>query len=98
MATLYVTEYIQLATQQGPTPIAQEPSSVNQTVAIGGSSAQSSAFAPNTTLIRLHTDAICSVQIGANPTATATTRRMSANQTEYFKVAQGHKVAVITNS
>lgn len=67
-------------------------------VAIGGVSAQSAVFPDGTRLIRVHTDAICSIKIGANPTATADDKRMAANATEYFGVTPGHKLAVITNT
>ena len=73
MAVLYITEYATLGVQQvggmvSQTP--QEPPLAEQTVAISGSSAQSSAFNAQTTLVRLHTDAICSIEFGTNPTAT----------------------------
>lgn len=107
MAILYIREYVGVgmvgnATGQGqafvaaPAPV--EPALADQTVAIGGSSASSVAFNAKTNLVRLHTDAICSIAFGASPTASATTARMAANQTEYFVVLPGQKVAVITNS
>lgn len=83
-------------------PAATEPENNSQTVAISGSSTQSSALKNNTKSIRLHTDSICSVLVGANPTATTGNRRMTAGQTEYFNIAEGQqgllKVAVISNS
>ncbi len=103
MATLYVTEYV----SQGTDPngkmqsSAQQPPVQEQTVAIGASSTQTTnAFTANTTLVRLHSDAICSVEFGTNPTASATKARLAANQTEYFTVPQNSnmKVAVITNT
>jgi hypothetical protein len=103
MATLYVSEFV----SQGTDPngkmqsSAQQPPLQEQTVAIGVSSAQTTnAFTANTTLVRLHADAICSVAVGANPTASATKMRMAANQTEYFTVPNnsGFKAAVITNT
>jgi hypothetical protein len=98
MAKLYVTEYT--------APVANsislaEPNNVDQTpVAIGSSSTQSSAFAGDTSMVRLHTDSICSIAFGTNPTATANNKRMAANATEYFAVPEGqsYKVAVITNT
>ena len=38
------------------------------------------------------------IPFGADPTATADSKRMAAGQTEYFTVAPGDKVAVITNT
>lgn len=96
MATLYISEYPQNTVD--PPTVVMEPSGVTQTVAIGAGSTQSSAFRSDTRIVRLHTDAICSVAFGANPTASATTARLAANQTEYFKVVPAHKVAVITNT
>ena len=98
MATIYITEYASLAPMGTPTSIAQDPPVANQTKAIGGTTAQSNAFASNTRLIRVHTDAICSIEIGADPTATTVTRRLAANQTEYFGVKGGDKLAVISNT
>lgn len=67
-------------------------------VAIAGASAQSAVFPAGTRLIRVHTDAICSIKIGVNPVATADDKRMAAGSTEYFGVTPGHKLAVITNT
>jgi hypothetical protein len=104
MATLYITEYAGLALAQlgevGQMP--QEPPLAEQTVAIGVGSVQSSAFNAKTKLIRLHSDAVCSIEFGTNPTASATTARMAANQTEYHGVPNNTgtllKVAVIQNT
>jgi hypothetical protein len=101
MATLYVTEFnAGGGVSNFPLSAAQQTPVAEQTVNIGGASAQSNAFNANTTLVRLHTDAICSIEFGANPTSTALKARMAANQTEYFSIPpnSGWKVAVITNS
>lgn len=108
MATLYVTEFTGLANvasnfgaalMGAQAPL--EPALVDQTVAIGGSSTPSNPFNANTTLVRVHSDAICSIAFGrGSATASATTRRLAANQTEYFGVPKGdgYVVAVITNT
>lgn len=102
MAVLYVTEFANLGTSNNAQvmQMATVPPLVEQTVAIGGSTTQSSAFGANTTFVRLHTDAICSIAFGTNPSATATTARLAAGTTEYFVVPQNKafKVAVITNT
>lgn len=103
MAVLYVTEFAGQGTDGYAHPInaAAMPVLQEQTVAIGVGSAQTaSALTNQTAMVRLHCDAICSVVIGTNPTATATSQRMAANQTEYFSVPMnsGFKVAVITNT
>lgn len=102
MAVLYITEFatIKVIPAGLHVQVADQPALAEQTVAIGGSSTQSSAFNATTRLVRIHTDAICSIEFGTNPTATATTARMAANTTEYFGVLGGgtYKVAVITNT
>jgi hypothetical protein len=99
MAFIYVTEYAEIAQLNGESvSIAKEPELVEQQVAIGGASVQSSAFNAKTKFIRVHADAICSIKIGSSPTAVATAKRMAANQTEYFAVDATHKIAVITNT
>lgn len=99
MTTLYIAEYERLAQAPEMTPqVAAEPPLAEQTVAIGGGSVQSAAFAARTRYVRIHTDSICSIAFGANPTATATNKRMAADQTEYFGVTPTQKVAVITNT
>jgi hypothetical protein len=104
MATLYIEEYWGAGRPQsadgylGAPLTSQSQPSFNQIVAITGSSTQCAAFRDTTILIRVHTDAICSVKVGTvNPTADTTCARMAANQTEYFSVRGGEKVAVISN-
>jgi orotate phosphoribosyltransferase len=100
MAKVYIAEFsgTKVIEGRGAAGISSEPPLAEQTVAIGGTTAQSAAFNAGTNMIRVHTDAICSIAIGADPTATANTRRMAAGSTEYFGVTPGHKVAVITNT
>lgn len=99
MATLYISEFTTLATHvQTGTQIAQMPPVAEQTRSISGSTAQSSAFNIATRFVQLHTDAICSISIGSNPTATTSTMRLPADTIIYFGVTPGDKVAVITNT
>lgn len=101
MAVLYITEYAEAGTSGGMAiGVGSEPPITEQTVAIAVGSNQSNAFTKNTKLVRIHADAICSIAFGTNPTATATNRRLAANQTEYFdlKNSPGFKVAVIQNT
>jgi hypothetical protein len=99
MPKLFISEYDRMPSDpRGLVPTGSEPAVATQAVAIGGASEQSAAFNARTKFIRLHTDAICSVKFGANPTATADDLRMAANQTEFFGVVAGDKVAVITNT
>lgn len=100
MTVLYITEFADVGHSQGVIPSGAEPANISQTLAIGATTAASSAFQNNTSMIRLHTDSICSVAFGVSPSATATSRRMAANQTEYFTVPIGkaYQVAVISNT
>lgn len=99
MATLYISEYSEAGIKgPGMLPAAAEPGVTTQTVAISGTTAQSAAFGATTRFVRVHTDAICSIAFGSNPTATTSKLRMAANQTEYFAVRPGDKVAVISNT
>lgn len=102
MPSLYISEYSQEGVDAlgRVTPVAKAPATTTQKVTISGTSAQSSALDATTTLVRVHTDATCSILFGADPTATASNMRMAADQTEYFAVPanSGLKIAVITNS
>ena len=96
MAKLYVAEFERPRNQW--VNVGNAPPVTEQNVAIGGSSTQSSAFSAQTAIIRVATDAICSIAIGTNPTATANSMRMAADQVEYFSVQPNQKIAVITNT
>jgi hypothetical protein len=97
MATLYVAEFERPRNQW--VTIANAPPIAEQTIAIGGSSTQATnAFNAKTAMIRVETDSICSIAIGANPTATTTNMRMNAGDCEYFSVMPNHKIAVISNT
>lgn len=100
MATLYISEFSQGVSGIGTT-VAQmlpQPPVVEQTVAIGVGSVQSSIFNAKTRAVRLNTDVACSVLFGSNPTATAVNARLAANSTEYFAITPGQRLAVITNT
>jgi len=99
MATVYISELSEMTSYQGNNGAAADGAPVaEQTVAITGASLQSAAFNAKTRLVRVHADAVCSIAFGANPTATTARKRLAQNQTEYFRVAPGHRVAVITNT
>jgi hypothetical protein len=101
MATLYITEFrgIGVDGTNHTVQIAQQPPEAEQTLAIGGASAQSAQLNDRTTMVRVHCDVICSIAVGANPTASAANARMLSGQTEYFAVPRqsGFKIAVISN-
>jgi hypothetical protein len=100
MAILDITEYSELAlTGRGQLVMSgQEPSLLNQQVAIGATSQQSSAFSDTTRFIRIHADASCRVAIGASPTASPASMRIGAGGTEYLGVRPGLKLAVISTT
>lgn len=100
MAKLYVTEFRHGgATTLGGNvaQVSQEPALAEQAFTFT-TTTQSAAFNANTRFIRVHTDSICSIAIGLNPTATTDSRRMVAGQTEYFAVPGGWKIAAVTNT
>ncbi len=96
-ATAWVTEF-----RPGPVvgvyyQAVSTPAVASQAVAFTATSTQSAAFNASTGIIRVHVDAIALVEIGGtSPTATSTSLRMVAGQTEYFVVLPGQKLAVKT--
>lgn len=100
MAAIFITEYERLARSgDGPLVMAgQEPAVANQTVAVGGASAQSAAFNDRTTFVMIHTDTACHILFGVDPTAVVTAHRMGAGETRFYGVSAKQKVAVIAGS
>ena|SRR5688572_5226288 len=99
MAILNVAEFNTMGGGSNfPAAVVQVPPIASQNVAIGGTSTPSNAFAPATTIVRIHTDVACAIAFGAAPTAVATGIVLAAGATEYFAVpaGQNYKVAVIT--
>ncbi len=99
MAKLYITEYVSqpFDTNGQRIPAGQEPGVTTQVVTFT-TTTQSAAFNAKTKFVRVHTDAICSVEFGENPTATTSSARMVAGSTEFFGVVPGHKVAAVTDT
>lgn len=101
MSKLYVSEFESPGGQAAfPFPVGNEGgNTTDQTpVDYSGGEAKSAAFAATTKLVRIHTDAICSIKFGTSPTATTSNRRMAAGQTEYYFVRPSDKVSAITNT
>jgi hypothetical protein len=107
MALLYIREYKRQGKGLNGHQIAagEEPGTDQTPVAIGGGSLQSAAFAADTLFVRVHTDAICSISFGSNPTAvTNSSARMAAGTTEFFAVqptgtlGTTNKIAVISST
>ena len=98
MAVMFIGEFNNIVqTAMGRMQIVKAPPIAEQTVAIGAGSVQSAAFNAATVAIRVHVDVAASIAIGLNPTASLTTARLAAGQTEYFGVTPGDKIAVIAN-
>lgn len=97
MTKLYITEYAMVGGIAIQVPL--EPPIAEQVIDYTAGVATSNPLTPETTLIRLHTDAICSVEIGHNPIATTNSQRMAANQTEYKSISPnvGMTVSAISN-
>ena len=93
MGKLYVAEYA-----QSDWSTATEPPLAEQTVTFAASVQCSNAFHASTRLVRIHTDTICSIKFSDDPTALTSHKRLAANQTEYFGVQGGYKVAAINNT
>jgi len=75
------------------------PEIATNNVAIGASSTQSAAFNEETRLIRVYAPVNCRIEVGTNPTASASQSvYMPAGRVEYFGVRAGHKLAVIGDS
>jgi hypothetical protein len=106
MSTLYVAEFASLnndATAGSGFLAGKMPPLAEQALAIGGTSTPSAPFSQGTRLIRISSDAICSITVGKSdgttPLATTGNLRMAANAPpEYFAVTPGARLAVIANT
>lgn len=78
-----------------PAPMASD--SINQTVNITGTSAQSALFANTTTLIRIFPTVDCFIRVAASPTATASHIFCAGGIYHFFGVKSGQRLAVINN-
>ena len=71
--------------------------------AAGGASAQSTAFGSQTYAIRVAVAGAFTatggvrIEIGDNPTASASSALLPVNEAEVFKVTPGQKIAVLSN-
>ena len=88
MGNIYITEYSRVGTVDhgGGIQAGMEPPLADQVVNYSATSTDSSNFNQDTRVIRVHTDAVCHVDIGSAPNATTTKRRMAADQTEFFSI------------
>jgi hypothetical protein len=88
-----VTEFPLFA--PGGVQVAKMPPLVTpQNITVTGTSAQSSAFSADTKMIRAWCDTQSAIEIGANPTASATVSTpLSAGLAEYFNVDPANQKA-----
>lgn len=103
-ATLYISEFGNGMSQVGSTSPQVYPQSAitDQTVALSGSSAQSSAFNKSTHAVLLTCDEGCSVTFGAtasaSPVATTSNFLLQQGVPYQFVVVPGTELAVIANA
>jgi tRNA A37 threonylcarbamoyltransferase TsaD len=89
-----------VARDQGGNIVDAYTPSTSQVFTVGNTTAQSTAFGLNTTLVRVSCSlGHCHVAFGANPTASITTSMMiSNNSTSIFRVNAGDKMAYIKDA
>lgn len=103
MSILYLTEVSEIAfdAQGNPIMAPDMPGLAEQSIAIGGVSVPSAAFSTATRYILLHTDVNCCLGFAtapAVPTALVGYHRMAQNETRFYGVNPGDKVAVISSA
>jgi hypothetical protein len=89
-----------IARDQGGNIVDAYTPSTSQVFAVGNTTAQSTAFGSNTTLVRVSCSlGHCHVAFGTNPTASITTSMMiENNSSSIFKVNAGDKMAYIKDA
>jgi hypothetical protein len=107
MSTLWIREYYLVQQSRGSNPVGDEtligsiPISVahepgiDQTPVTFSTSAQSAAFAADTSYIVVTSDVAFHYIIGANPTATTNALRIPAETLLFVGVKPGQKIAAI---
>jgi hypothetical protein len=81
----------------GP-PIMRVTDASTVSVAVSGTSAQSSALSTTTGYVRLLATTLCHLRFGSNPTATTAHMPLAPYVPEYFTITPGTKIAAIQNS
>jgi hypothetical protein len=97
MSKIWITELSSvavLAARHESVAAAQLTPVASQVVTFGAST-QSAELNANTRFVRVRSDAACHIVVGMNPTATVDDAPLGANETEYFGVPPGYKIAVI---
>ncbi len=102
MARLFITEFGKmpiLANSAPQCPFA--PGVAEQLVTFSGSSTASLTFSETTSFVMVNTDTTCSLAWSVtsdDPTAVTSSQRVSANETRFYGVRAGGKLAVIQNT
>ena len=96
MSTLSITQFYSIAqVSSGSLLCPQTPFISTEDVNTTTTSAQSAVFSESCRFVRLVSDANLRVTFGVNPTATATSMPLRADQPEYFAVTPGLRLAAI---
>ncbi len=100
MGKLYVTEFAEMGSvgrtsDVGGVPQAAKLPSLLTQVVDFSTSVSSNPFNERTRFVRVHTDTACHITVADSPTATTSMARMSADQTEYFCVNPGQRIAAV---
>lgn len=102
MGNAYVSEFCNLAyagNPRQPVMAPQLPADVDQPViAFGGSSVQSAAMGNATRFVMINVDSACSIAVGDDPVADPTKARLGPNETRFYGIKAGQKIAFIENT
>lgn len=99
MATMYITEYEDLARDGRDSTVqaGQEPGNGEQIISFTGTAGNSANFAQSTRFIRVKCDGPAQLAFGAAAIATSSnSTQVSANIPEFFGVIPGQRVSAIT--
>lgn len=96
MATLYITEFQEVAKAGSDNLLMGQCPPVAQQTVTFTTSTQSAAFNAKTRFIRVYSSADAMIEFGSNPTATTSKMPIKAGVPEYFGVNPAEKVAAIT--
>lgn len=100
MAKLYVSEFASAKRVEGhgnTDYLDMQQWKADQAVTFS-TATQSAAFNEATHLIRVAADGICSIKVGADPTATTNNLRLIAGQEIILGVRPGWKISAVTNT
>lgn len=96
MATITITEFAEQAKDVANrlVPVGLFPALTTQTVTGTTTSVQSSTLHDKTHFVRIVSDLDAVIEIGTNPTASASTTRLPADQVEYLGITPGDSLKI----